>query len=140
MANFALNDRIWKPEAQFINENRSLHPSRVPIQFRTTPNLLYLPILDSELSAKQNNAGLGFFHENRCKGKALFAIDTETLNRDGNIMAGINTRQYTPFNVRMAYDVGPNTNRFNGVAEMYTFFYYDKVIRLKNGDISVTGK
>ena len=40
----------------------------------------------------------------------------------------------TPFNVMLDYDA---TNGFVGNCEMYSFFYADRIIRLRNGNVTV---
>ena len=144
MSNFALNDRIWNPAATIDNENMPIPATFLPDltstglpNYQVAPFRPWIPNVSDPIVVQNNNQGMGFFHENRCKGKAVFAIDTETLNRDSNVLAGIDTKVNQPFYVRMAYNTNSANNRFAYTADMYTFYYYDKLIRIKNGDIQI---
>ena len=39
------------------------------------------------------------FHETRCVGKCTYGFDTETLSSDWNVLSGLNTYDFKPFNI-----------------------------------------
>lgn len=45
--------------------------------------------------------GMAWWHENRCVGRALYAMNLETLNNDWSVISGINTINNRPFEIRL---------------------------------------
>lgn len=48
--------------------------------------------------------GLPLFYENRCVGKAIYALNFETLNSDLSVISGINTMNIKPFEIILKSD------------------------------------
>jgi len=67
--NFAVNDRPYDP---------------------TKTGALYSST-STECTNHHTAGGLPLFHENRCVGKSVFALNLETLNNDFSVISGINT-------------------------------------------------
>jgi hypothetical protein len=63
-------------------------------------------------------ASLPLFHENRCVGRAVYAMNLETLNNDFSVISGINTINNRPFEITLKSD---NTNSFSRSYTMYVF-------------------
>jgi hypothetical protein len=89
------------------------------------------------------------FHENRCVGKALYALNFETMNTDFSVISGINTMQSKPFDVILRSDGASFTDfkndtvstvRFQRDSQMYVFCNYDMIIQLKKSGIHVLGR
>lgn len=92
--------------------------------------------------------GLSLFHENRCVGKALYALNFETLNADLSVISGINTMQSKPFEVVFRSDninftdlsstsVSPSYPR---ASSMYIFCLYDMLVQIKKSGIMILGR
>lgn len=50
--------------------------------------------------------GMSWLHENRCVGRALYALNLETLNNDSSVISGINTINNRPFEIRLTQGTG----------------------------------
>lgn len=44
------------------------------------------------------------FHETRCVGKSVYALNLETLNNDFSVISGINTINNRPFEINIKSD------------------------------------
>jgi len=49
---------------------------------------------------------MSWLHENRCVGRALYALNLETLNNDSSVISGINTINNRPFEIRLTQGSG----------------------------------
>jgi len=48
--------------------------------------------------------GNPLFHESRCVGKAVYAMNLETLNNDFSVISGLNTINNRPFEINLKSD------------------------------------
>jgi hypothetical protein len=79
-----------------------------------------------------------WFHENRCIGKAIYAINLEGFPSDDKIISGMNTTVSRPFEIQINADSANGTNR---PSMMMTFCYADIFYNIKaGGNISIFGK
>ncbi len=58
------------------------------------------------------------FHENRCVGRAIYAMNLETLNNDYSVISGINTINNRPFEITLKSD---NSYPYPRSRTMYVF-------------------
>lgn len=78
--NFAVNDRAFNPTNLLALSSGTAYTN-----------------LDTTMS-------LPLFHENRCVGKAIYAMNLETLNEDISVISGINTINNRPFEITLKSD------------------------------------
>lgn len=116
--NFAINDRPYSPD-----------------NFKTQVGL--------DRNGKAYQAvdcqwGMPAVHENRCVGRAMFAIDLETLTNEPRVLSGVNTTAIKPFDLVMEYQ--SDGTGFKGNSMMLPYCWYDFVIALNVASINVIGK
>ena len=87
--NFAINNRAYDP----TNKNELMNRSGSALN-----SYVYT------WSNMDTTAGLPLFHENRCVGKAIYAMNFETLNTDNSVISGINTIGLKPFDIIIQSD------------------------------------
>jgi len=117
--NFALNNRCYDPD----NFNGQTSVSRNGYAYQQ--------------SFCQN--GWPLVHENRCVGRAVFAIDTEALSHDTNILSGINTTSIKPFEIYQEYVNSPGAT-FQGTSQLLPFMWYDMIIAVNPRGVSIVGR
>ena len=128
--NFAVNERYWNPA------DTNTIPATYPVDTSLLPSFNtfgYMPLL----------------HENRCKGKALFSMDLQSMQDNQKVLSGINTTKGNTFelmftsNSSLYYQsgVGPaGTGGNKANTTMYVFCNYDMLVSLKRYGIKVTGR
>jgi hypothetical protein len=91
--------------------------------------------------------GMPLFHENRVVGKAIYALNFETLNADMSVISGINTMTVKPFEVMLRSDTNSYTGlngstqaSFERASSMLIFCNYDMLIQIKRSGIQVLGR
>jgi hypothetical protein len=80
---------------------------------------------------------LPWFHENRCIGKCIYAINLEAFPNDETIVSGMNTMSTRPFEININCDDANGTTR---PSNMYVFCYADIIYKITTNDIQVLGK
>lgn len=119
-SNFAVNDRPYNP----------------------TNILPYVNVISEMNSAITNNdtaTGLPLFHENRCVGRAVYAFDLEALPGEPDIISGLNTLKWRPFEVMV--DVDTVASSFSRDSTLVFLLNHDVIYILKNGEApEVLGK
>lgn len=118
--NFAINFREFNPQIQMVASTSG-----------TVTNYAqsYTPLL---IALYQAN----FFAENRIIGKALYAIDLDTLNYDYSLLSGVNTINAKPFELLLD---SSNVNMYPNNNSLFVFGYYDKVYRINSNGILALG-
>jgi len=81
--------------------------------------------------------GSSSLHENRCVGKALYAMNFETLNNDWSVISGLNTINNRPFEVSIKSGTG---TVFPRASTMFVFCQFDMLIQMKRTGIMVLGR
>ncbi len=124
--NFAVNQRYWMP-----NQTGAIptYPASGLPSFNTFG---YMPLL----------------HENRCKGKAIFALDLQSMGDNQNVISGLNTIKNKPFEVLLTSDssnpyMSGMGSTFIGTTQgtnMYFFCNYDMVVQLKRYGVAIMGR
>lgn len=125
--NFAVNQRYWSPPS-FGAIVASYPGTSLP----SIDTFGYMPLL----------------HENRCKGKSLFALDLQSMSDNQNVISGLNTIKNKPFEVLLTSDsthpyLSGMGNTFTGTSAgttMYFFCNYDMVVQLKKYGVSIMGR
>lgn len=111
-------------------DNSALNPHNFAVNFRAF----------DPTSADTNitgNAQGGFLEENRVVGKAIYALDLDSLNYEKRLLSGINTTMAKPFEIQLAYD---STKVFTRPVTMYVFCHYDMVLSMSPNGIKALGK
>lgn len=54
---------------------------------------------------------MSWWHENRCVGRALYAMNLEALSNDANVISGINTISNRPFEIKFVSGTGNSFTR-----------------------------
>jgi hypothetical protein len=132
-ANFAANDRCYDPTDTTAFYTRS-----------GTSATNYKYTLGNINTAN----GMSLFHENRLVGKAIYALNFETLNNDFSVISGVNTMTVKPFEVNFRSDNIKFTGlsgsdvqaTFPRTSSMFIFCNYDMLIQLKRTGIQVLGR
>lgn len=114
MANFALNDRGYDPS------------STTPWKDQTGKVINF-----------DTANGAPSYHENRTVGKALYALDLESLSFDPSTISGLNTTGSVPYEVIFKSD---STEAFTRKSEMHIFNYFDFLVRFSNQGNGVLGR
>ncbi len=120
--NFAVNERYWNYTTDDVKTTVNNH-------MQTTG---YMPLI----------------HENRCKGKALFAMDLESLSENKNVISGLNTIRNRPFEILLtsdaAYPYGYRDKTYaltqTASVTMMIFCQYDMIVQLRKWNVSVVGR
>lgn len=99
--NFAVNDRAFDPTANSVINT------------------------GSAWNNYDHAASAPLFHENRCVGRAVYAMNLETLNQDYSVISGMNTINNRPFEINLKSD---SLNSFTRPYTMYVFCNYDMLI------------
>ena len=121
--NFAINERYWNPTTGFTQANTAL-------------------IFDTNVTGF-----MPLIHENRCKGKAVYAIDMESLGDNKYILSGLNTKN-NPIDVLITsntncfYQAGktPTTNGATANVNMMFLLQYDMIAIIKKYSLTVIGR
>lgn len=71
-----------------------------------------------------------WFHENRCIGKALYALNLEGFPSDDKLISGLNTTALRPFEVLINADTANGTQR---ASTLMFFLYADIFYVIKAG-------
>jgi hypothetical protein len=101
-----------------------------------------------------NQYGWPSVHENRCVGKAIYALDFETLNKDMAVLSGINTTAVKPFELYFevqsdgpsnalaspVFGIPNSGNQFPRNAMAYPFLWYDFVVAVNTAGPTVVGR
>lgn len=128
--NFAVNERYWNP-----TETGSI-PATYPTDTSFLPSFNtfgYMPLL----------------HENRCKGKALYCMDLQSMQDNPKVLSGLNTTKGNSFelmftsNSSLYYQSGVGTSGTGGTkanVTMYIFCNYDMVVQLKRYGVKINGR
>jgi hypothetical protein len=80
--------------------------------------------------------GYPFFHENRCIGKALYAINLEGFPTDESVISGMDTTKVRPFEIVINCDDANGTTR---ASMMYVWCYADVIVEIKRSGIRILG-
>lgn len=83
--------------------------------------------------------GAPLLHENRCVGKAIYAVDLQTFNADQKVLSGVNTMGIKPFEIIFEYQADA-LSIFKGMATLYTFFWFDMLLATNLTGVAVIGK
>lgn len=127
--NFAVNQRYWDPKSSLydsVNDNSA--------------------VLDNKYWNLNNFAAMPLIHENRCKGKALFCLDLESMSENPRIISGLNTLKNKPFEILLNSDSssyyfsGLESSKNTENVQMYIWCQYDMVVQLKKYGIKIMGK
>ena len=78
-----------------------------------------------------------WYHENRCIGKAVYAVNLETFPNDDTVISGTNTLSTRPFEIIIDVDDANGTNR---ASNMYVFCYADIIYKITTNGITILGK
>lgn len=78
-----------------------------------------------------------YFEENRVIGKALFALNFESLNYENDLLPGVDTTRTRPFELGLQYD---GTKVFPRNVTMYSFCHYDLVLSIGRDGIKALGR
>jgi len=113
-ANFAINDRGFDPS----NKDAFKDGNDVTINVDTAN-------------------GAPSYHENRVVGKAVYALDLESLSFSPGEISGLNTTKKVPYEIILKSN---GLNTFPRKSEMHVFNYYDFLIRLSFDGNSVLGR
>jgi len=70
---------------------------------------------------------LPWFHENRCVGRCIYAINLETFPNDDTVISGTNTMSIRPFEINIDCDDNNGTAR---PSNMYVFCYADIIYKI----------
>jgi hypothetical protein len=81
--------------------------------------------------------GLPWFHENRCIGKCIYAINLEAFPNDESVISGMNTLITRPFELNFNVD---DANGINRASNMYVFCYADIIYKITNTGVTILGK
>lgn len=127
--NFAVNQRYWDPiSSQYASV---LSTSTVNQATSFSPYLI---------------SSMPLIHENRCKGKALFCLDLESMSENPRIISGLNTLKNKPFEILLNSDSssyyfsGKESAKNTENVQMYIWCQYDMVVQLKKYGIKIMGK
>lgn len=115
--NFAVNQRPWNPD----NYKGQTAPDRDGNTYQECFGQRGWPLV----------------HENRCIGKAIYALDLETLNRTQSLLSGINTTSIKPFDISLEC---VSTDGFQGNALQLLFNWYDFVVAVNTAGCTVVGR
>ena len=127
--NFAVNQRYWNP---YETIDDSLIDNTT---VTATAGLNYHLI-----------SAMPLIHENRCKGKALFCLDLESMSENPKIISGLNTLKNKPFEILLTSDSnsyyfsGKENNKHTEHVQMYIWCQYDMVVQLKKYGVKIMGK
>lgn len=75
---------------------------------------------------------MSWFHENRCIGKAVYAMNLEGFPSNDKIISGLDTTKIRPFEVILNCDSGNGTSR---ASNMMFFLYADIFYVIKPGSV-----
>ena len=78
-----------------------------------------------------------YFEENRIIGKAIFALNFESLNYENDLLPGVDTTKTRPFELGLQYD---GTRVFPRNVTMYSFCHYDLVLSIGPDGIKSLGR
>lgn len=84
--------------------------------------------------------GFPLYHENRCVGKAIYGIGLESMANDGSVISGVNTKNFTPFEVNMTTTTDPIDPLFDRPRTLYFFCFYDMLLQIKGNSFTVLGR
>lgn len=76
--------------------------------------------------------GAPAYHENRAIGKALYALDLETLSFDPGSISGLNTTKSVPFEIILKSDT--TSGVFPRKSEMHVFNFFDFLVKFSLTD------
>jgi hypothetical protein len=88
-------------------------------------------------------------HENRCKGKALYCMDLQSMQDNPKVLSGLNTTKGNSFelmftsNSSLYYQSGVGASGTGGTkanVTMYIFCNYDMVVQLKRYGVKINGR
>ncbi len=100
---------------------------------------MYRTVNPSNISTAISTAiGYPIFHENRCIGKALYGLDLESLDRETNVLSGINTTTTRPFDLLLEYD--SSSGFFKRDSVMQVFGLFDMFVKISSAGIEVMGR
>ena len=114
-----------------------------------------------------NQRGWPLIHENRCVGRAIYAMNLEALSKNGTVLSGVSTMTTRPFEILQTYDstfslnaggtagwldptssiqtpysiggpLGPSI--YIGNSECHTFCIFDIVYKISREGIEVIGR
>lgn len=125
--NFAVNERYWNPAE--VGMFRDGTVKNVASPFSTCA---YMPLL----------------WENRVKGKAIFALDLESMSENPKIISGLNTIKNKSLELILTSDANSyyrfnRTTSVSGTSSsctMYLWCNYDMVVQLKKYGTKIMGK
>ena len=127
--NFAVNQRYWDPKSSTEDY-----------------------IMDNAAAVENKDWNINLFsampliHENRCKGKAAFCLDLESMSENPRIISGLNTLKNKPFEILLNsesssyYFSGKENAKNTENVSMLIWCQYDMVVQLKKYGIKIMGK
>lgn len=128
--NFAVNERYWNP-----SEVNNI-PAAYPVTTTNLPSFNtfgYMPLL----------------HENRCKGKAVYCMDFQSMGDNPSVISGLNTTKGNQVellftsNSSLYYQSGVKYDGSGGTSAnvtMYVFCHYDMMVQLKKYGVKIRGR
>lgn len=111
-SNFAVNDRPYDPT------NTAAYTTNLGSLTCTIDNI-------------DTTSSLPLFHENRCVGRATYAFDLEALPGQPNVISGLNTLEYRPFEVMI--DVDTVSSAYTRDSTLVFLLNYDVIYVLHDG-------
>ena len=127
--NFAVNQRYWDP---YDISNETILDNAA--------------VVDNKVFSYNLISAMPLIHENRCKGKALFCLDLESMSENPRIISGLNTLKNKPFEILLNSDSGSyyfsgaEANQRKENVQMYIWCQYDMVVQLKKYGVKIMGK
>lgn len=125
--NFAVNERYW-----YVTSTSTIPAAKAVGNYGMAQHLGYQPLIQ----------------ENRCKGKAIFAMDLQSMGDNPNVISGLNTIKNRPFEILLTsnsncpytsgatiYSTGDKAN-----VNMHIFCNYDMIVQLKKFGVSIMGR
>jgi len=115
--NFAINDRVYSPD-NYLGQTGT-----------DSNGYTYQEVF--------NQYGWPLVHENRCVGRAVYALDFETLPSKASFTSGVNTTNIKPFDMNMEYQ---SDATFNRPSMGYPYCWYDMILAVTTAGITVVGR
>lgn len=92
------------------------------------------------LQNKSTSLGLPGYYENACVGKAVYAINLESLNNDFQYISGINTIKNRPFDINIKSSINNINTVLDRPCTMITFCLYDFLLEITKTRARVIGR
>ena len=93
-----------------------------------------------QIQNKSTSMGMPGYYENACVGKAVYAINLESLNNDLQYISGVNTIKNRPFDINIKSSIYNVNSLLDRPATMVTFCLYDFLLEVTKTRIRVIGR